>query len=82
MTMNDVRAGMDACMWEYNIVADAGSRDGTCMYMEFGEHAFSIYINESCDAVIHIDGGNRPHTFQNIDDLIYTIDTCLYCWGW
>lgn len=76
--MKEIKRLMDTTEWEYTVVSDEGAKDNLCMYLDFGEHTFSIYKREDDMIVVKVDAC-KSIALKSVVEILDVIEMCLQC---
>lgn len=76
--MKEIKRLMDTTEWIYTVVSDEGAKDNLCMYLDFGEHTFSIYRREDDMVVVTVDAC-KSIALKSVVEILDVIEMCLQC---
>lgn len=80
--MKEIKRLMDTTGWVYTVVSDERSKrmakDDLCMYLDFGEHTFSIYRREDDMIVVMVDAC-KSIALRSVINILDVIEMCLQC---
>lgn len=76
--MKSIKKLMDTTEWEYTVVSDEGATDKLCMYLNFGDHSFSVYRRDDGMIVVTVDAC-KSITLRSEIQVVDVIEMCLYC---
>lgn len=84
MNYKEIEKALNNANWAWTCTHDLGAKDHTALYLEFGEHSFSIYVDAELDdvAILRIDNTCHTSICHTCEDIVQTIEMCLYCLGW
>lgn len=76
--MKEIKRLMDTTGWRYTVVSDEGAKDNLCMYLDFGDHTFSVYRREDDMIIVRVDAC-KSIALRSTINVLDVIEMCLQC---